>query len=105
MSEPAGATEDYRDATGRDHPALSENDHSHERLNGESARHLKEDPRKHPSQTEGVGSSGSGRDQQEEQPAEDEPEGGARRSNFDPTTPTPPTANGGAHRKRPPNGS
>ena len=35
-SPPAG--EDYRNASGRDHPAESEHDHKRQKLNGESAK-------------------------------------------------------------------
>lgn len=38
---------DYRDATGRDHPAESEHDHAHQKLSGESAKMAQEpSPRK-----------------------------------------------------------
>lgn len=48
--DPAGQDEDYKDATGRDHPAESEHnhaaksdgDHARQKLNGESARMAKE---------------------------------------------------------------
>ncbi len=48
--DPAGRDEDYKDASGRDHPAESEHDHApqsdsdhaKQKLNGESARMAKE---------------------------------------------------------------